>query len=397
MATQDTKTGKKKTPAKERGLFEKPPGSGIWWVRWYDEHGKVHREKAGRRDTAKKIYASRTADAWNRRKTPQLRQRDLTVADMVKQYEPEILSKNQRSKAEYKRHGSVWTDQLGDAKASAVTAGEIEAWKAKRLEKVAGSTVNGSIRYLKMLYNLALRDGLVEKNPLANGRVALAKESAPRDRILSPDEERKLEETLPRPFWLQVQIALNTGLRQSEQFGAGQSGGLREHVNLDRRLVQLPMAKGEKSGAPQWVKLNSVALKAYKEVLENTNSKWIWPNQHGTGPVDGTSITKKLQRACKKLGFPEGITWHALRHTFISRLCMMGVPLPTVQKMARHKSIKITLGYAHLCPDHEAEAFEALTRFGKTPKPSDGNFDTQVDTAEKANQEPLYHNVFSEL
>jgi hypothetical protein len=29
----------------ERGIFERPPGSGTWWIRYADEHGRMHREK----------------------------------------------------------------------------------------------------------------------------------------------------------------------------------------------------------------------------------------------------------------------------------------------------------------------------------------------------------------
>lgn len=47
---------------------------------------------------------------------------------------------------------------------------------------------------------------------------------------------------------------------------------------------------------------------------------------------------------------------------------MMAVPLPTVQKLARHKSITMTLRYAHLCPNHEEEALENLVRFKTEPE-----------------------------
>jgi integrase len=326
-------------------------------VRWYDKQGRVHREKAGTKSAARQLYTLRSAAVLEDRKLPRLRRREVTVGDLVEQFQPEILQRNKRSAAEYVRHAKTWQEALGHRPAHLVTAGEIETWKAAQTDW-AGSTVNGCLRYLKMLYNLALRDDLVERNPLARGRVKLAPEANPRDRILSPEEEARLEATLPRPFWLQVQIALQTGLRQSEQFGT-----LRRSVHLEKRLLFLPTAKGEKRGQGQWVKLNSLALAAFCEVLATGSGQWVWPNQYGTGPLDGTSVTKKLQRHCSKLGLPPGITWHALRHTFISRLCMLGVPLPTVQKMARHKSITMTLRYAHLCPDHEDEALEQLTRF----------------------------------
>ena len=31
----------------QRGIFERPRGSGIWWVCYFDENGRKHREKIG--------------------------------------------------------------------------------------------------------------------------------------------------------------------------------------------------------------------------------------------------------------------------------------------------------------------------------------------------------------
>jgi len=39
----------KKTPAKVRGVYEREPGSGIWWIR-YEVEGMQRREKVGRVD-----------------------------------------------------------------------------------------------------------------------------------------------------------------------------------------------------------------------------------------------------------------------------------------------------------------------------------------------------------
>jgi hypothetical protein len=32
-------------PMKQRGVFEKEPGSGVWWIRYFDQFGKKRREK----------------------------------------------------------------------------------------------------------------------------------------------------------------------------------------------------------------------------------------------------------------------------------------------------------------------------------------------------------------
>ncbi len=46
---------------------------------------------------------------------------------------------------------------------------------------------------------------------------------------------------------------------------------------------------------------------------------------------------------------------HDLRHTFASRLVSKGVPIFDVSKLLGHKSITMTMRYAHLAP----EAFES--------------------------------------
>jgi hypothetical protein len=54
---------------KERGVFEKAPGSGIWWIR-YKVNGVEHREKVGRRGDAINLYRIRKADILRGTKMP---------------------------------------------------------------------------------------------------------------------------------------------------------------------------------------------------------------------------------------------------------------------------------------------------------------------------------------
>jgi len=50
------------------------------------------------------------------------------------------------------------------------------------------------------------------------------------------------------------------------------------------------------------------------------------------------------------------------RHTFASRLVMAGVDLRTVQELMGHKTITMTVRYAHLAPAHQREAIERLAQ-----------------------------------
>lgn len=59
----------RKVIRKERGIFEKESGSGIWWIR-YKIDGVERRENVGRRGDAIKLYALRKSDALRGVKLP---------------------------------------------------------------------------------------------------------------------------------------------------------------------------------------------------------------------------------------------------------------------------------------------------------------------------------------
>jgi len=48
----------------------------------------------------------------------------------------------------------------------------------------------------------------------------------------------------------------------------------------------------------------------------------------------------------------EDYTWHCNRHTFASRLAMAGENLVTIATLMGHRTIEMTMRYAHLSPTH---------------------------------------------
>jgi site-specific recombinase XerD len=61
----------------------------------------------------------------------------------------------------------------------------------------------------------------------------------------------------------------------------------------------------------------------------------------------------------RKAGLAD-FTWHCLRHTFASRLVMADVGLRAVQELMGHKTISMTVRYAHLAPQHQLAAVQRL-------------------------------------
>jgi len=71
-----SKTKERRGP---RGVFEKVPGSGEWWIRYNDSNGRYRREKAGSKSVAIKLVDKRRTDALQGKKLPE-RLRRATVS-----------------------------------------------------------------------------------------------------------------------------------------------------------------------------------------------------------------------------------------------------------------------------------------------------------------------------
>ncbi len=72
-------------------------------------------------------------------------------------------------------------------------------------------------------------------------------------------------------------------------------------------------------------------------------------------------LREKLIQIAMQAGIPGLAKIHTLRHTFASHLVMSGVGLSTVKKLMGHSDIQTTMIYAHLAPDHLAEAVDRLS------------------------------------
>ena len=340
----------------DRGVFEKPVGSGIWWVR-YTWQGKEVRRKIGRKTHAKDYYARVRAQILEGRYEPE-KPRVVTLGEWLAEYMQTVTAV---SLSQQKGYAKFWTETLGSRHITGIRTGELERIQASLREsgKLAPSTINRHFAFLKHVLNVALRDGLMKENPVKG--VQFFKEPKGRTVFLSEADEAKLKEVFPPEFWPFVEFAIHTGLRQSEQFH------LRwEDIDTASRVLTVPVSK---SGETRHVPLNERALGILRELKERQVilSPWVFPSPvDHTKPRDGNAFYKKVfVPAVEKAGL-SGVVWHTLRHTFCSRLVQAGIPLTTVQKLAGHKDYSTTLIYAHLSPGHLHEAVGILS--GKNPK-----------------------------
>ncbi len=115
---------KKRNP---RGVFEKVPGSGFWWIRYVDAHGKLRRERAPSKSSALSLYHKRKGEALTGRKLPEtLRRPKICFRDIAEVAISDIERRYRRpaDDTERLRMAIGW---FGDREASSITAGDIDA------------------------------------------------------------------------------------------------------------------------------------------------------------------------------------------------------------------------------------------------------------------------------
>jgi len=92
------------------------------------------------------------------------------------------------------------------------------------------------------------------------------------------------------------------------------------------------------------------------KVRKHPESQYIFCDKSGKPFSD---VRTSFFTAVEKSGIVN-FRFHDLRHTFASQLVMSGVDLNTVRELLGHKSLKMTLRYSHLAPDHKKRAVDIL-------------------------------------
>lgn len=122
-----------------------------------------------------------------------------------------------------------------------------------------------------------------------------------------------------------------------------------------RKTKHEDIVKGEKAKS---IPCTPRLLAALKELRHLRGARLLYTDE-------GTELTPKvlknwIVRAERKAGLPPTGRLHVYRHTFVSHLAMAGVPARTIQELARHRSLSITMRYMHLSPNATSDGIAML-------------------------------------
>jgi len=246
--------------------------------------------------------------------------------------------------AGHSRNVHTWNlHGLGDVKLDRLSTELVEVARAAHAEGRSAETANGWMRVLNLLVHWAVRREVIPALPY---RVKMLK------------VQRRPRPVLPLSVvkaWLEsvdatarnsqvgtaVRLMIGLGLRESEALGARW-----EWIDWDSKTYTPGKTKGKEAvpvDCPAWLLDHLEALKGDGPRL-GLILPWKTLEDGTETPHPSNFARRAIAAANKDAGTP-GVSAHRIRGTWITHHLRAGVPLPEVQKMARHKSKQTTLGY----------------------------------------------------
>ena len=342
------------------GVFFK---NNAWWIDYRDHKGKRHRQKVGPKKKAEEtLIRIRSKILSGEFIDPAEEKRREKQNPLFRTYATEYLewSKANKAKTSYRRDISSikvhLLDAFGDLRLEEVTRKGIEDYKTRRKDKDGANvaTVNRELCCLKSMLRRATEWGYVGENITAG--IKQFKERPKPPSFLGAEETSALLAECPYYLYVIVACALNTGLRRQEVFD------LRwKDVDMKRRTITV---RESKNYTYRVIPINDTLFEVLQKMPRHISSPYVFtsvhPNRDGK-PYD--NVTRGFQNALKRAGLPH-YRFHDLRHTFASHLVMNGVDIRTVSQLLGHKTIKTTMRYSHLAPDHLKGAVDRLNFSG---------------------------------
>jgi len=267
---------------------------------------------------------------------------------------------------------------------------DIKRWLLKADKTLKPGSIKRRLTFLSSVLNRAIIEGLIDSHPLQKKErerretyIAIPKPQKGKLRFLSSAEEQSLRAALAaRDAELKAQRARTIIHRQTRQQDAPAAinGPYGDHLTP---LVLLALNTGIRKGALLGLKWSDISDSevSVREELDKAGSGYavalsaeakevlrLWKRQTN-GKADevifryhglAMSHVKSSWSSVLESAQVENFRFHDLRHSFASKLVMAGVPLFTVSQLLGHHSLETTMIYAHLSPDHMADALKAL-------------------------------------
>lgn len=234
----------------------------------------------------------------------------------------------------------------------------VDTWKR---EGLSNGTVNRKLSALMRVLGVAHRAGMRLTPPPPT--VGL-KEAPHRTRTLTDDEINGMVGAMSRASGQLVRFLVETGMRVSEALSLTWADIMWQSTEDMQGVAVSALVRRSKSDRPRTVPLTKTAAGVVRQLRDERTVFGYGVSKMSLWTVPQRSFNFEWEGARRLLGLQgdKEFVPHALRHTCASRLVARGVPLAVVQKWLGHRTIQMTMRYAHVGD----ESLEAAARLMET-------------------------------
>ncbi|MCW2531406.1 MAG: integrase family protein [Blastococcus sp.] len=310
-----------------------------------------------------------------------LKDATMTLAAWLDDWTAKALPASDRKQATVDLYATIARKHLvpllGSRALDRIRPSDVEALiVAKREAGLAPSTVRTVYTVLRAALDVAVRDGLLRRNPAAVvKRPTVERRDAA---YLTADEAQHLLEAIRGdrldPLF---RLMLATGLRRGEALALHwadvdlDAGVLRVRWTLTRtsRGLQLGEPKTDRSRRTVPLPRSAVELLRVHRIRQaddraTAGAIWrdnglVFTTELGT-PLEPRNVLRRFELLAQRAG-PKGVHLHTLRHSAASFLLAAGTHTKVVQEHLGHSSYAITADiYSHVGPAQQREAADRL-------------------------------------
>lgn len=231
--------------------------------------------------------------------------------------------------------------------------------------KVVAAVLNGCLQQ-------AMRNGLIERNPIKLAELPRQKEKKGRQAMTKEQQALFMEYARDSYLYNFFAVMLRTGMRTGEMRGLKYTDiDKKKNVIHVQRTLKYIEGKGYLEDTPKTrTSTRDIPLTAaLKELLENQRKYWgfkverldryLFCNENGD-PLSRERVQGEIDRITKRIKedgheFPH-ITPHVFRHTFATRAIEAGMQPQVLKTILGHSSLAMTMDlYSHVLPDTKAD------------------------------------------
>lgn len=332
--------------AREQGLYQRKD-SPYWWINVVLPDGRrvCQSTRLRRLEDAEEYLVRLKAQAYEAYRSGV--KQDRSWPEAVVRYIRENVDK--RSLRDDQDHLRKLDPYLGGKRLSEISMDALWPFihQRREVDGVQNATINRALEIVRRILHLARDEWLwLSSFP----RIRMLPEPKRRIRFLTREEAERLQEALPAHLVPVIRYALATGCRMSEMLRLAW-----RRVDFNRRVAWLDPGT-TKNGEGRGIPLNRDAVLALRSV-QDEHPKWCFTYQGKRMEAIGSAWKRSLAKA--------EIThfrFHDLRHTWASWHVMHGTSLQELMELGGWKSYEMVLRYAHLAPEHLADAASRIEK-----------------------------------